>query len=333
MVPLLSLHPQLTNVDWVDILYGVCIVSLPVATILVLISGGRQGNSVRRTLRYRFAWTAFYLLIWVASLYVFHHYRGFGLADDPSAVLWLGRVNFAAVVFVVYFAYRFVQVLAGQDRLSSKTRLDGILLAETWVVALGSLLTPLVDKAEIISTTAQTPTTVYGVLFPLYVVHVVAYLFATIRLALIAREQSTHPVRDQLGLVTIGILATGGISLVTNAALPYLLGDFRFTDIGTLSTILFLLAVGWAVARHQLFDLRLFLSRTLVYGLLLSLVVSAYSAVVVLVTERLTAGNQDALTQFSVLVIASSFDPVRRFLEAKVDALLFHKAGRNRVKK
>lgn len=326
-------NPQLTNVDWLDILYGACILSLPAATFLVLFSGVSKGSRDRRTLRHRFAWTALFLLVWVASLYVFHHYREFGLGDSPDIVLWLGRVNFAAVVFAVYFAYRFVQALAGKDRHPAGPAWDRVLLAESSVLGLLSLLTPLVDRAEIISLAAHTPATVYGVLFPLYVVHVVGYLFASIRLALRAREEAPHPVRDQLGLVAIGILATGSVALVTNAVLPYLFGSFRFTDVGTLSTILFLLAVGWAVARHQLFDLKIFLSRTLVYGVLLSLVVSTYSAVVVLVTEQLTAGNQGALTQFSVLVIASSFDPLRRFLEAKVDALLFRGTEPTRAKR
>lgn len=328
----MPLHPQLTNVDWVDILYGVCILFLPAATALVLFSGGSKGSIIRRTLRHRFAWTALFLFVWVGSLYVFHHYHGFGLANDSGIVLWLGRVNFAAVVFVVYFAYRFVQTLAGEDRQAGSTW-DAVLLTGTWVLALVSLLTPFVDEAEVISASGQVPVTVYGVLFPLYVAHVVLYLVATIRLALAARKHAPRPVRDQLGLVAVGILATGSVSLVTNAALPYLLGDFQFTDMGALSTILFLIAVGWAVARHQLFDLKVFLSRALVYGILLSLVISAYSAVVVLVTERLTEGNQGALTRFGVLVIASSFDPLRRFIEAKVDALLFQKNGRTHAKK
>ncbi len=311
-------------VSGIDVLYALCLAALPVATTFVLLSG--KGDK-SRTLRDRFALTALFLFAWVASLYVFHRFRVFGLENTPGVVLLLGRVNFAAVVFVVYFAYRFVQSFALAETKIARKLASWLLLMETMGIGLLTLLTPLVGKAENIVLEESVPVTVYGVLFPLYVLHIVLYLAATIHLALTARRTAEHPVRDQLGLVAVGIIATGSVALVTNAALPYLLGDFRFTDVGTLSTMLFLLAVGWAVVRHRLFNLKSFLSRTLVYGLLLSLVAAAYSAVVVLVTERLTSGSRGMWAQFGVLLIASSFDPVRRFLEKKVDALLFRKTG------
>jgi hypothetical protein len=131
------------------------------------------------------------------------------------------------------------------------------------------------------------------------------------------------PVRDQLLLIGLGTLATGVVSLVTNALLPYAFGDFRYTDAGPLSTLLFLLAVAYATAKHRLFEFRLFIRRTLVLGLLLSFALAAYSAVVLLATDRFTGEGSGTLTRFGVLVIAFSFDPVRRFLEGRIDHLLF----------
>ena len=56
---------------------------------------------------------------------------------------------------------------------------------------------------------------------------------------------------------------------------------------------------------------------------------SSYSAVVLLVTEHLTAGTSGALTRLGVLVIAFSFDPLHRFLEGRVDRLLFPASRRH----
>ena len=58
------------------------------------------------------------------------------------------------------------------------------------------------------------------------------------------------------------------------------------------------------------------------YGILLTLVLGAYSSTVFLLTRYLTTGA-DKLTQFAVLLIAFSFDPLRRFLDKKVETLLF----------
>jgi hypothetical protein len=92
--------------------------------------------------------------------------------------------------------------------------------------------------------------------------------------------------------------------------------------VGTLSTLLFVLATACATFLHRLFDLRVLLRRTLVYGLLLALMLGAYSTTVYMVSEHLT-GSAGKVIQFVVLLIAFSFDPLRRFIEEKTDALLF----------
>lgn len=85
---------------------------------------------------------------------------------------------------------------------------------------------------------------------------------------------------------------------------------------------MFLLSVGYAVLKHRLFDLRRLVRKTVVFGLLGSLALAVYGAVVVLATERFAGSGSASLTRFSVLVIALSFDPLRRSLETKVDKLL-----------
>ena len=70
------------------------------------------------------------------------------------------------------------------------------------------------------------------------------------------------------------------------------------------------------------------LRAALVYGVLLAFVLGAYSSTIFVLTQYLTDGA-GKLAQFSVLLIAFSFDPLRRFLEGKVDALLF--GGRGEV--
>jgi two-component system, NarL family, sensor kinase len=93
--------------------------------------------------------------------------------------------------------------------------------------------------------------------------------------------------------------------------------------VGPFSTVLLLLAVAYAVVRHQLFDIRVLLRKTLVLGIALSLVLAAYSALVLIATDKLASSESGGLTRFGVLVLAFSFDPVRRFLEKRIDRLLF----------
>jgi len=291
-----------------DVLYYFCF------ALLLGMAAFVWTKNPRSWLHASFALTALSLLAWLVTLFAFNR------ATEPSAVLWLGRANFAAVPFAVFFGYLFVRAVAGR----SLPRRLPLLGGGTLLLGGLTLFTPFVDQSEIVGTAGK-HVTQFGPLFLLYLAFVLAFLAAAVLFAFQSRQDAIQPARDQLLLVGSGILATGAVALVTNVVLPYGFSDFRLVDVGTLATILFLLAVAYAISVHHLFDIRLLVRKTLVYGLLLSFVLGAYTSVVLLVTQHLTAagGNSGPFTQFGVLVIASSFDPLRRYLEKRVDRLLF----------
>jgi hypothetical protein len=265
-----------------------------------------------------FALTCLFLLTWLATLFLFNR------TQEPDALLLVGRLNFASVPPASLCAYLFVRAVAQRPMQNQNARVA--LIGGTVALSLVSALTPLIDQAELPGTGEEIAhTTVYGPFFPLYAAYVAALLLAAVLLAFRQARVTQPPARDQLLLVGSGMLATFFIALVTNALLPFVFGNFRFTDVGPLSTVLFLGATAYAIAKHRLFNVRLLVRKTVVYGLLLSLVLAAYSSLLVLATDQLAGPEADTLTRFGVLAIAFSFDPVRRFLEHRVDKLLFHK--------
>jgi hypothetical protein len=291
----------------ISVLYGLCGGLLSGMAVLVL--ARRPGSALHR----QFAYVSLALLAWISTLFLFHR------SESDSAVLLLGRLNFAAALPAVTLGYLLVRTLAG--RVSSR---NAVLVVETIIFAAITAFTPYVDQAELLGQGADgRPLTLYGPLFPIYILHVIGFLTATVLTALRGAREAVRPVKDQLYAVALGVMAMGLASMITNVVLPYGFGDFHYTDAGPLSTILFLLCVGYAILQHRLFDLKLFVRKTVVYGLLLTFAVSAYSAVVVLVTDWIAGPSADSLTRFGVLLIAFSFDPLRRFLEQRVDRLLF----------
>lgn len=296
------------SLSLIDVLYAICSVLLLGAACFI---GARKPYYPERLW---FAATALSLLAWTATLFLFN------LIQEPTLLLWVGRINFAAIALAVYTGYRFVRE-AAELRPPANERL---LLWETLLLTAITSLTPLIDQAELVGAGRDgSHITEFGILFPFYILHVLAYLAAMLRTAFSAWRRAADPIDDQLLLLGSGILATGAISLVTNVILPYGLSDFRWIDVGPLSTLLFLLAVAYAVVQHRLFDIRLFIRKTLVLGLVLSLSLAIYSAVVVLVTEFFASESAGTLTRFSVLVIAFLFDPMRRTLERKAERMLF----------
>jgi hypothetical protein len=287
----------------VSLLYYLCFLLLSGLAAFVL--ARRPRSSLHRT----FGLGALALLAWTATLFLY------GRAADPSLLTLLGRLNFAAALFVVLLAYLFVAQLAGRTVPSRRLWLETLLLAAL------TIWTPLIDQAEAIE--ANRHVTRFGTLFPLYVLHIVLYLLAALGSAFRARREAPPRQRSQLTLIALGMLATALVAVPANLILPYGFGNFAWQDVGALSTILFVAAVADAIFVHRLFDVRILVKRTLVYGLLLTFALSVYSSVVLLVTQYLTSGERSALTQFGVLVIAFSFDPLRRFLEKQVDGMLF----------
>lgn len=97
------------------------------------------------------------------------------------------------------------------------------------------------------------------------------------------------------------MLATGGISRVTNALLPFGFGYFGLSDVRTLSTVLFVLAVAYTTFIHRLFELRV-ARKTLVYGVLMIFVLGANNSAVFVLSQHLTTGAEK-LTQFVLLFL------------------------------
>jgi|GEM_PF-1849451 len=301
----------------VALLYLLCMGVLAGFTLVVLLSGSRR-NAPASPLRVAFLGLAAALLVWIVTLFL-----EVRLAS-PRAQLWLGRLNFAAVAAAAPLGLWFVREAAGlkTDRWSV---MRVALLLETGILTAVTLFTPLVSAAERVETGRAVTT--FGPLFPVYLFHVVGYLTWALGTAFRAwRRAADRRVRGQMAFIGLGMLATGSLAFVTNALLPYGFGLFGLCDVGTLSTLFFLLAVAYATFIHRLFDLRVVVRETLVYGVLLTFVLGAYSSAVFLLSQHLTSGAEQG-TQFVVLLIAFSFDPLRRFLEEKTDRLLFGERG------
>lgn len=301
----------------VALFYYLAILLLAGLSLFILWRGRRRPRT-RDRLRRTFCLLSVSLLFWLLTLFL--EVR----TSLPAAQLWLGRANYAAVLFAATFALRFVREL---PRKASNRLAPGSfwLLVVTGLLGNVTLFTPWIAAAERVE--AGRAVTTYGPLFPAYLAHVLGCLAAALGLAFQGwRQAEDRWVRGQMALIGLGMLATGGIAAVTNALLPYGWGEFRFCDVGTLSTLLFLLAVAWATFLHRLFDLRVMLRRALGYGLLLALVLGAYSSTVFVISEYLT-GSAGKGIQFAVLLVVFSFDPLRRFLEEKTDSLLFGGPG------
>jgi len=299
-------------------LYSLCLLLLTAFSLYVFCR-----NPHSRLNRY-FALLALALLGWVASLFAFNFPLGSG------ALLWVGRLNFACIVFVATLGFLFVQAIPVTKAAIKETVAEMLrrhrtalwLWAETALLGAVTLLTPLVDQAE--SVRHGQHLTLYGPLFALYMAHVLLLLGAAIFRAFCPPQDTPPEARGQLALIGGGFLATAAVTLVTNVVLPYAFQDFRLIHIGTLSTILFLAAAGYAVFARHLFNVRVIVRAAFVYAGLIALALELYQLAVTSLAHPLPFGDAAdrgfAATAVALVINAFTQQPVRRWVERIIDA-------------
>ncbi len=296
-------------------LFLLCLLGLTGSAAFVLFQRPRS------PLHRLYALLALSLVGWVATLLLFTS------RTSPASLLWVGRLNFAVVAVAATSAFLFVQELAGQKPGGTTLLWLRILLwAETLLLFCATLLTGLVDKAETVQ--AGQHVTAYGILFPLYLLHIVALLGFAVFIALRSMPTLSMPTlssRRALRLVGWGILAATAVGLVTNALLPSVYGNFHWIAVGPLSTLLFLGTVGYAVFAFHLFSVRVILRKAVVLAGVVTLMLELYQGAVAALARILPVGDAGhlhlAATGVALAVNAFTQQSVRRGLEKLIDGL------------
>ena len=82
--------------------------------------------------------------------------------------------------------------------------------------------------------------------------------------------------RQQVLFVLFGWMFFFGFAMVTNAVLPYMLGNANWSKFGPLGSIFMVSFVSYAILRYGFLNIRVIIQRGLVYSTLLSLIVAMY---------------------------------------------------------
>jgi PAS domain S-box-containing protein len=142
------------------------------------------------------------------------------------------------------------------------------------------------------------------------------------------RRASTPVLRQQLKWVTRGtIVAILPFTLLY--VVPYLLGTLPSPamKISVLSLGLLPLTFGYAIVRYRLMDVDLIFKRGMVYTLSAAAVVGVYftlvAAVVELVHARIQSTGPVGLI-LAIVVTALLFDPLRKWIQDRVDQSFYH---------
>lgn len=274
-----------------------------------------------KDLRWSFFGLSVAAAFWVGGNALFH-YLTYDHALQPFALasIYLG----AAWILPFFLHFTWALRYKGKVLEHWRTVLTGSsLLAFAWLVfgmplAEGAVENIRIGYKQIVL--APDVNAVYNLLFLALLVWVVINLFVLLR-------TSRGPERAQLYFILLGTIPTSLLGVIFNMLLPSL-GDFRYTWVGSGSTLFWLGCLSYAIVAHDLFDIRVIIKRTVVYSGLLLFAISAYSLLVFSLTT-LSGGDPVFRTEtfttnlLAASLIAIGFEPLRKWLVRVTDKYLF----------
>jgi two-component system NarL family sensor kinase len=90
-----------------------------------------------------------------------------------------------------------------------------------------------------------------------------------------------------------------------------------------LSFVTIPVAIGIAVVRYQLLDIQLVVSRTLLYGLVIAVVIAAYAGIVAALSLVVSAQAERGVSIVAAIVVAIAFNPLRLLMMKLVDRAFY----------
>jgi two-component system NarL family sensor kinase len=250
---------------------------------------------------------------------------GLGLVADQVAARWMLTIALASWPPAISGLLAAALILFPTGRVISRWWWVvlvccfgwSVLFTLTMIVLPADTAEPFALAPELFSYAPVTDPAVLALLTALQVpLALICYGGAVIAL-LWRYRQGDEVIRSQLLWVVLAALVVLGGMLVS----PVSGTDFAVAPLFAITLIPASITI--AIVRHRLLDIRLVVSRTVLYLLMAALAVGAYLAIVVAVNWLLEAQTGLGGSLFATVVVAIAFNPVRVLLQRAVDRLFY----------
>lgn len=260
---------------------------------------------------------SFGLVVLLVALWIFIIFL-YSLANSPTYLLLLVNTSNALTGFVPSAFLLFV-ILFTNHKFTKRYSFLFLLPTFFLVVSYMNLVVTDVkieDGEKVINSTF---------LFTLYVYYFLTYFTFSFFLLIRNARRSQGIKKQQIKYLLLGAMLSVVISGLTNLILP-VIGISAFTKLGPISTFAFIGFTSYAITRYRLMDIRLVVTRSILYVLLVSIVAGLFTVATVLsgryLQEEFGIGPIFT-TVIASIIIVIGLDPLKNIIARATDKVFY----------
>jgi PAS domain S-box-containing protein len=263
-----------------------------------------------------------YFAIFSSAVAVWTLSTGLAITYGASswAIIWT-RMAFAAGSIIPLFFFFFVSVFPSPKPVPSPKL--SFLFMGSGICACLLAFTPLIARSTAyVNGVLQVS---YGPLHPAFGAYIISCLGYSLFLLIRKLRLLKGVEKLQVRYVFLGVGLAGLGATTTNLIVPLVFQSSRFSPYGPLFSIPMLALIGHSIIRYRLMNIRLVISRGVVYVMAVAIAGSVFVALVWF-ASKLVAGPRNLplwLELALVLLIALLFQPLKRWIQTWIDRYFY----------
>lgn len=165
-----------------------------------------------------------------------------------------------------------------------------------------------------------------------FIFHLIVFLFLALLMMVRGYRSRQDFKKEQYRLMIIGLVPIAVLSPLTGVLLPVFYGNSSYVFLSPVYTTFFIGAVGYAILRHKLFDIRPVLARSVAYILSIVTVALIYISITLFVLGRFAFQgieiplNQQISYALVAVVLVFAFQPLKIIFDKVSNGLFYRDA-------
>lgn len=293
------------------LLIGILCINILIGIIVII-------RNYKNSLYKSFFALIFFLSLWILSIVLISN--SYYYKTDELLLIVISRLPFLLIAgfigFFLYFSYLFPLNL----RLNNRNKF--IILLVTSIVAFLSC-TPLVIVG--IKFDNLNPVPVYGNLFFIFPVYLITFVTVAFRELIRKFISLTGIYKHQLKYLIVGLFVLILGATTTNLVLPAFFDFKNVFIVGPIFVLFFNICVAYAIVKYRLMNIKLIVTRSLIFILLIGLISTAFVFVSYLTAVRF---QQTGINGYIIWVVFSflivlGLDPLKNFFARVTDSIFY----------